>query len=211
MVDRDDFAVFVAAVRGAYDAARESEPALVADLDILIAALDGLSGERAPVAREDQPVCRHLAAALDMAEAAPLAAATVTRAVRPFAAGLGWRHKYQVDDKLPNFSQNFAFAEIVGPPGPVLSQDLRCGLILQAPQTFYPTHNHTAVELYLVLGGTAEWQRGTEPWVNRPPGTFILHPSRIGHAMRTGAEPLLALFAWHGMLESDLEMPLDDL
>jgi hypothetical protein len=68
-----------------------------------------------------------------------------------------------------------------------------------------------AVELYLVLGGTAEWQRGDEPWRRRPPGAFILHPSRIGHAMRTLEEPLLALYAWHGVLESDMEMPLDDV
>jgi len=29
--------------------------------------------------------------------------------------------------------------------------------------------------------------------------------------MRTLEEPLLALYAWHGDLESDLVMPLDDL
>jgi hypothetical protein len=62
-----------------------------------------------------------------------------------------------------------------------------------------------------VLGGSAEWQRGTEPWVRRLPGAFILHTSRIGHAMRSGEEPLFALYAWHGVLESDLVMPLDDV
>ena len=209
MVDKDDLAAFVAAVRGAYSAGRETEPALVADFDILIAALDGLTGERVPVDPEDQPVCRHLEATLDMAEAGP--ASPIAAAIRPLASALGWRHRYDVDHKLPNFSRNYAHAEIVGPPGPVFSQDLRCGLILQAPQTLYPTHSHTAVELYLVLGGTAEWQRGTEPWLPRPPGTFILHSSGIGHAMRTGEQPMLALFAWHGVLKSDLSMPLDDL
>ncbi len=209
MVNENDLAVFVAAVRGAYSAGRETEPALVADLDILIAALDGLTGERVPADPEDQPVCRHLEATLDMTEAGP--ASPIAAAIRPLASALGWRHRYDVDHKLPNFSRNYAHAEIVGPPGPVLSQDLRCGLILQALQTFYPTHNHTAVELYLVLGGTVEWQRGDEPWVLRPPGAFILHRSQIGHAMRTLKEPLLALYAWHGDLESDLVMPLDDL
>jgi hypothetical protein len=29
--------------------------------------------------------------------------------------------------------------------------------------------------------------------------------------MRTGEQPMLALFAWHGVLKSDLSMPLDDL
>jgi mannose-6-phosphate isomerase-like protein (cupin superfamily) len=209
VVARDEFGPFLAAVRGAYAAARDADPELTADLDVWLAALDGLSGARVPVDPEDQPVCRHLAAALDLAEAGP--AATVAAAARPFAASLGWRHWYRVDHKLPDFSQSYAHTEIVGPSAPVSSQDMRCGFILMAPHTLYPTHAHSAVELYLVLGGTAEWQRGAEPWARRPPGAFILHPSRIGHAMRTTEEPLLALFAWHGVLESDLVMPLDDL
>ncbi len=209
MVAGDKFGPFLGAVRGAYGAARDAGGELTADLEVWLAALDGLGGERIDVEPEDQPVCRYLAAALDLAEAGP--AAAVAAAARPFAASLGWRHKYQVDDRLPDFSRNFAYAEIVGPPGPVLSRDMRCGLILMAPHTLYPSHAHSAVELYLVLGGSAEWQRGAEPWARRPPGAFILRPSRIGHAMRTLDEPLLALFAWHGVLKSDLAMPLDDL
>jgi hypothetical protein len=220
----DKFGPFLAAVRGAYAAARGADPELTADLDILLAALDRLSGARIAVDRENQPVCRYLTAALELAEAglaesgpeesSPAEsgpAAAVAAAARPFAAGLGWRHAYQVDDKLPDFSQCYADAEVVGRAGPVPSDELSCGFILMAPHTFYPTHAHSAVELYLVLGGTAEWRRGAEPWTRRPPGAFILHPSRIDHAMRTATEPLLALFAWHGVLESDLAMPLDDL
>ncbi len=209
MVAGDRFEPFLAAVGGAYGAARDAEGELTADLEVWLAALDGLSGARLPVDAEDQPVCRYLAAALDLAEAGP--AATVAAAARPFAASLGWRHWYRVDDKLPDFSRNFAHAEIVGPTAPVLSRDMRCGFILMAPHTLYPSHAHSAVELYLVFGGTAEWQRGAEPWLRRPPGAFILHPSRIGHAMRSGEEPLLALFAWHGVLKADLAMPLNDL
>lgn len=203
------FGAFLAVLRDAYRGARAAEPALAADLDILLAALDALPGTQVPVEPEEQPVCRHLGAALDLGEAGP--AAAVAAAARPFAAGLGWRHWYQIDHKLPDFSRSYAHAEIVGPPGPVLSHEMRCGFILMAPNTHYPVHAHTAVELYLVIGGTAEWRRGAEPWSIRAPGAVILHPSRIGHAMRTRAEPLLALFAWHGVIESDLVMPLDDV
>ena len=69
-------------------------------------------------------------------------------------------------------------------------------------------HGGTAARRH---GGTAEWRRGDAPWVRRPPGAVILHRSQIGHAMRSLDEPLLALYAWHGDLESDLVMPLDDL
>ncbi len=209
MIAEDGFGPFLAAVRDAYGAARDADGELTADLDVWLAALDGLGGARVPVDAEDQQVCRHLNETLDLAKTGP--AASVAAAARPFAAGLGWRHPYRIDDRLPGFSQSYAHANIVGDPGPVPSGDMFCGFILMAPQTFYPTHNHTAVELYLVLGGAAEWRRGDEPWVLRPPGAFILHRSQIGHAMRTLDEPLLALYAWHGDLESDLVMPLDDL
>ncbi len=209
-----EFGPFLTAVRDAYAAARDVDVELTADLDVWLAALEDLGGARVPVDAEDQPVCRHLNETLDLAEAGPAEAgpaASVAAAARPFAAGLGWRHPYRIDDRLPGFSQSYAHANIVGGTGPVPSRDMFGGFILMAPQTFYPTHNHTAVELYLVLGGTAEWRRGDEPWVLRPPGAFILHRSQIGHAMHTLDEPLLALYAWHGDLESDLVMPLDDL
>ncbi len=47
--------------------------------------------------------------------------------------------------------------------GLIATSDIR-PLCLQL-QTFRPqcsTHNHAAVELYLVLGGSAEWQRGAD-------------------------------------------------
>jgi hypothetical protein len=42
------------------------------------------------------------------------------------------------------------------------------------------------------------WRKGGEPYVERPAGTFIHHPSNISHAMKTGEEPLLALYLWRG-------------
>jgi hypothetical protein len=68
-----------------------------------------------------------------------------------------------------------------------------------APRTFYPLHTHPAVELYLVIAGEAQW---TTPDADRivPPGQFVLHRSNEPHAMRTFADPLLALYAWRGDL-----------
>lgn len=162
-----EFGPFLTAVRGAYGAARDADGELTADLDIWLAALDGLGGARVPVEPEYQPVCRYLNEALDLAEAESAGAgpvAAIAAAARPFAAGLGWRHPYRIDDRLPGFSQSYAHADIVGDSSPVPSPDMFCGFLLMAPRTFYPSHRHAAVELYLVLGGTAEWQRGAEPW-----------------------------------------------
>ena len=71
-----------------------------------------------------------------------------------------------------------------------------------APHTVYPAHSHPAIELYLVVSGTAIWQAGGAPATPQPPGSAILHPSGIPHAMITGAEPLLALFTWRGDLQT---------
>ena len=55
-----------------------------------------------------------------------------------------------------------------------------------------------------MLGGTADWRRGSEPWTARPPGDFVLHPSGVRHAMQTGAEPVLAFVAWISNIHSSV-------
>jgi Dimethlysulfonioproprionate lyase len=42
----------------------------------------------------------------------------------------------------------------------------------------------------------ASWQQGEGVWRKRRPGTVIHHASDEPHAMRTGAQPLLALYLW---------------
>ena len=64
------------------------------------------------------------------------------------------------------------------------------------PATLYPHHRHEAEEIYVPLSGTAAWQRGDAIWREHPPGTLIHHLSEEPHAMRTGEEPLLALYLW---------------
>jgi hypothetical protein len=91
-----------------------------------------------------------------------------------------------------------AYAELVGPEGPVVSAKCRFGLYLQAPDCLYPPHSHAAEELYLLISGSAEWQLDdSNPFT--PPGSGLVHhlPWQK-HAMRTGASSLLALWAWLG-------------
>ncbi len=192
----DGLGRFLAAAASAIAGARRDRPGLPADLDAVSAALAAAAAERVAVAPRAQPACRHLEAALALGEAGP--AAPLVRTLRPLVEGLRWRHEYDVDDALPAFSRNFAYAEVAGPLGSVPSRTLRCGLVLMAPRTLYPAHAHAATELYHVLGGRARWQRGGEPWAPRAPGAFILHPSGVAHAMETEAEPLLALYVWYG-------------
>lgn len=94
-----------------------------------------------------------------------------------------------------------AFCALVGPEAAMPSRQIRFGLYLQAPATYYPPHSHAAAEHYIVLSGTALWQRGEGAFVSRRPGSYIFHESHESHAMETGREPLLAFWAWCGDLD----------
>jgi hypothetical protein len=70
--------------------------------------------------------------------------------------------------------------------------------LLLGPATHYPRHRHEAEEIYMPLAGTAAWQQGDGDWRDQLPGTVIHHQPFEPHAMRTHAEPLLALYLWRG-------------
>lgn len=94
-----------------------------------------------------------------------------------------------------------AFCTLVGPEAIRTSNKIRFGFFLQAPGSYYPPHSHAAEEHYLVLSGTARWQKGDGPFVPRRPGSYIFHESYESHAMETEREPVLAFWAWCGNLD----------
>lgn len=104
--------------------------------------------------------------------------------------------------KSPLLQQHLAFSELVGPTGMVLSNKIRVGLFFQNKEVDYPNHRHAAEELYLVLSGSAQWIKETEPHATtKAPMNFIHHKSWESHAMLTRSEPLLALWCWAGDID----------
>lgn len=91
-----------------------------------------------------------------------------------------------------------AYAELIGPEGPVVSDNCRFGFYLQAPDCFYPPHSHAAEEFYLLLSGSAEWQLDDSSSFTLPSPGLVHHRPWQKHAMRTGTSPLLALWVWLG-------------
>jgi hypothetical protein len=113
------------------------------------------------------------------------------------AAGqLAWRQTYTAAEVGAAFLENYGWSEIVGLSGGLASERIACGFLLLGPATVYPRHRHEAEEIYIPLAGTASWQQGDGPWQVRAPGTVIHHASDVPHAMRTGADALLALYLW---------------
>jgi hypothetical protein len=100
----------------------------------------------------------------------------------------------------PEFLESYGYAVLVGPGGLVASDALALGILLLGPGIHYPSHNHPAVEIYVVLSGEAEWQKGGEPWRREPPSAVIRHDSMVSHATRALADPLLAAYVWRGDL-----------
>jgi hypothetical protein len=114
------------------------------------------------------------------------------------APGLAWSRTYDASAFGADFLERYGWTELVGQRGPIPSDRLAAGFLLLGPGTLYPAHRHVAEEIYLPLSGTAEWLRGGEDWRARSPLEVIHHTSDLSHAMRTGAEPLLALYLWRG-------------
>lgn len=106
--------------------------------------------------------------------------------------------------KLPiEISQNMAVTEIIGPLGIYPATDLRVGLLLQNEHLTYPSHKHSAEELYLVLSGEALWAVNEQPPQPRKPGSFVHHKPDQPHAMITRDQPLLAAWVWAGEITAE--------
>jgi hypothetical protein len=112
------------------------------------------------------------------------------------AGSLAWRQTYTRDEVGEEFLRNYAWAELSRSGSGIGDAQISCGVLVLGPNTFYPPHRHEAEEIYLPLAGTAEWLKGDGVWRHRRPGTLIYHSSEETHAMRTGEQPLLAMYLW---------------
>lgn len=126
------------------------------------------------------------------------------------ADNLNWHYSSGMRQRPQQLKGDYCFTAIIGPgsqtlgvESPIESQDFRFGVYLQNPHTFYLSHRHEAVELYLPMSGTALWQKDAEPFELVKSGTLIQHSTYQPHATETGATPMLAFWAWLGNLSMD--------
>lgn len=129
-------------------------------------------------------------------------AAPAERPLATFLAGEGrslhWGQTYSEVDFDRAFLDNYGWLELFGTRGHFASDSVACGFLLLGPDTHYPDHHHLAEEVYVPLTGGTKWRQGDGGFVPRRAGEVIHHPPNINHAMRTAAEPLLALYLWRG-------------
>ena len=111
---------------------------------------------------------------------------------------LRWGQTYTAADFGQHFIDNYGWMELFGTRGHFASEQVAAGFLILGPDIVYPDHHHVAEELYVPLTGGTEWRKGEGGFVVRAAGEVIHHPSNVSHAMRTGAEPLVALYLWRG-------------
>ncbi|MFT3989645.1 dimethylsulfonioproprionate lyase family protein [Aestuariivirga sp.] len=109
-----------------------------------------------------------------------------------------WRQSASYTDAIlgEGFSENYGWAEIVGPHGFFKGDDFLLGILMLGPNRHYKDHYHPAPELYWPLTGPTEWKKGNGPFVEKPQGAVIWHPSNVIHATITHEKPLLAVWSW---------------
>jgi hypothetical protein len=138
---------------------------------------------------------RHLPRA---AELAPPAEHELTGLLARGAQLLHWGQTYTAADFGEHFIDNYGWVELFGTRGHFRNDSIAAGFLVLGPGVIYPDHHHVAEEIYIPLTGGTEWRMGEGDFRPRRGGEIIHHASNVSHAMRTGSEPLLALYLWRG-------------
>jgi len=109
-----------------------------------------------------------------------------------------WGQTYTAADFGKRFIDNYGWLEVFGTRGHFANNAAAGGFLILGPDILYPDHHHVAEEIYIPLTGGAEWRMADQPLRRREAGEVVHHASNVDHAMRTGSEPLLALYLWRG-------------
>ena len=93
---------------------------------------------------------------------------------------------------------NHATVHIAGLDYGFFAGQLKFGAFLLAPNTIYPLHSHAAEEIYIPVSGSGYWRLRDSSYKMQKPGSVVHCQSWLPHAIRSGNEPLLMLWAWFG-------------
>ena len=133
-----------------------------------------------------------------IAELAPPAIRPLSQFVADHRGELRWGQTYTAADFGQAFIDNYGWLEVFGTRGHFVNEEVAAGVLILGPGIAYPDHHHIAEEIYIPLTGGTEWRMGEGGFHAREAGEVVHHASNVNHAMRTGREPLMALYIWRG-------------
>ncbi len=158
-------------------------------------AISRVMSSNGPIVRGagiQKPVTGHLRRAFD--EGRVERHSNIIRAIEAVQASIDWQYGYE---KVPRgLKDKYAYAELCGPSGPVISEEVILGLVLFAPNCTYPAHAHQGItESYVCLSGAvSENHQGVYV-----PGSMIFNPPGQRHRITvSNREPALMAYAWVG-------------
>jgi len=91
------------------------------------------------------------------------------------------------------FMASHVNAQIIGPEGLEVRQDLIVGVTLMRPNIDYPDHHHEPEEIYLVLSD-GRWRQDNGDWHTPGLGGLVYNSSDLMHGMKSVNTPLLAIW-----------------
>lgn len=115
---------------------------------------------------------------------------------------IDWRYVGSYTEKIPDYiAKNLSISELVGPNGMIYHDKIRVGLVVQAPHTNYTSHNHSAEESLIILGGTGECKVGNALISSCKSGDIIHRPANVPHLCITKNSPMIAAWRWTGDID----------
>jgi hypothetical protein len=119
--------------------------------------------------------------------------AAVADAFEVLVPRLAWYRRAGSEAAGAPFADGHANAQILGPGGLERRSDLQIGVSLMAPNIQYVDHHHPPAEVYLVLSPGA-WRQEQRPWQEPGTGGIVYNTPDIIHAMKSGGQPLFAIW-----------------
>lgn len=144
----------------------------------------------------DKPVTDYLQTALSNAQnSSKFDIRELANSIERLSSQLTWEYGYQVMPK--DLYENYAYVEVLGSKGPILSNQLVLGLLLLSPDFRYPEHYHVDIsESYICLSGKCEINNS----LLNPGDYFYNSPNNIHYIASDSDSPSLLAYAWTGAL-----------
>ena len=111
---------------------------------------------------------------------------------------LEWRQSYTSAEIGESYLKGMGYVELIGLRGHYASSEIAFGIMVVGPDSLYPDHRHLSEEIYAPISGHGAWRYDFGEWQPGGVGETVHTASNRWHALRTGAETLVMLYAWLG-------------
>lgn len=141
------------------------------------------------------PGCRHLPAALELAEGEPMS--NLAHAFAAFEPSMRWIRTEHYREKLGDeYMENYCYTNILGYDALIPHDRVIAAFFIIGPGRHYPLHHHEAEEIYFPFGGDTLWSQDDKPATLRPVAEPIHNTPWLPHEMTTQTTPLFTFCFW---------------